>query len=233
MSPSYFADGVLETLKHVETAIEALKVVVSKSPELTALYRLRNELQGKIKAFVGTLGLLQSMPNGGVGVWVINTPTNKYYQYLRTEIFRGDTFVHFVRPDGSYNIEAKSFDKSYRLATPSEVEQHEDFLLKKYGRTSFINVKGKPDVVISVKVEASEKMQSPKAKPSIDPTQCEFYMVTCTGEHGSKVRHARYELAEKEAMRIANVKKHPAWIVGVVAKIEPEVKTTFNVKKSW
>jgi hypothetical protein len=234
MSPNYYADGVLETLKNIENAITTLKQVVSKSPELTSLYRLRNELQEKVKAFVGTLGLLQSMPNSGVGVWIINEQTNKYYQYLRTELFRRDTFVFFVRPDGEYNVIHSAFDKHYRLATPSEVEQHEAFLLKKHGQTSFVN--GRQPLTVPVnEINNLKNLVTIKRvdKPSIDPSKCEFYMVTCTGEKGSKVRHLDYKDAEKEAMRVASMKNHSAWVVGVVAKIEPEVKTTFNVKKSW
>jgi hypothetical protein len=48
-----------------------------------------------------------------------------------------------------------------------------------------------------------------------------FYMVTCRGIKGSVVRHTTYDEAVKEAKRIAKREDHPAWVVGVVAKINP------------
>ena len=56
---------------------------------------------------------------------------------------------------------------------------------------------------------------------TFNPLNCEFYMVTCLGDKGSKVRHADYDTAVKEAKRIAKIENHPAWVVGVVAKINP------------
>ena len=229
MSPNHYADGVLRTLEYIEKTIASLRLIVSKSPELTALYRVRNELQEKVKAFVGTLGMLQAMPNGGVGTWVIDMDSNKYYQFFKSDLFRNGIYVYMVRPDAEINVDVNSFNNSYRLATPSEVEQHEVFLNKKYGQISFV----KTAQPITVPVNQIKNLKNIVNKPSIDPTQCEFYMVTCTGQRGAKVRHTRYDLAEKEALRVANEMNHAAWVVGVVAKIEPEVKTTYNVKKSW
>jgi hypothetical protein len=63
----------------------------------------------------------------------------------------------------------------------------------------------------------------------IDPKKCDFYMVTVTGEHGSKVRHDRYENAIKEATRLAKIQNHKAWVTGVVAIVEP-IKQEVQVK---
>lgn len=63
----------------------------------------------------------------------------------------------------------------------------------------------------------------------IDPKKCDFYMVTVTGEHGSKVRHDNYDNAIKEATRLAKTKNHKAWVTGVVAVVEP-IKQEIQVK---
>jgi hypothetical protein len=62
--------------------------------------------------------------------------------------------------------------------------------------------------------------------------KCDFYMVTCTGLHGSKVRHTSYEEAETEAIRVAKKRNHEAWIVGVVASVKPVVKTEIKMTPS-
>lgn len=235
MTPSFYAEGLLETLKHIDNAIKSASVVVSAdSPLMKNLFAYRNDILDKLSPWIKPLGQVLSQINNGLGTWVINTEDNKYYQFIDTTSRGGGLYVNLIRHNGNVMFEtsARVFDKLFRLADPLEVTQHEEFLMNKIGRKTLVSLKGKPDVT-SVKVAVTEKTQTPVSKPSIDPSKCEFYMVTCTGQHGSKVRHTSYELAEKEAMRIANVKKHPAWVVGVVAKIEPEVKTTFNVKKSW
>jgi len=66
-----------------------------------------------------------------------------------------------------------------------------------------------------------EISQPVTASTTIDPFKCEFYMVTCRGINGSKVRHTTYDEAIKEAKRIAKREDHPAWVVGVLAKINP------------
>jgi hypothetical protein len=54
-----------------------------------------------------------------------------------------------------------------------------------------------------------------------NPKDCEFYMVTCKGVHGSKVRHSTYQQALAEAKRVARKENHPAWVVGVVERVNP------------
>lgn len=58
----------------------------------------------------------------------------------------------------------------------------------------------------------------------------EFYMVTCRGVHGAKVRHESFERAVSEAKRIAKKEQHQTWIVGVVATVEPKVEVTTELK---
>lgn len=61
----------------------------------------------------------------------------------------------------------------------------------------------------------------------------EFYMLTCTGEHGSKVRQPNFDVAVKEAHRIAKKQKHRVSILGVVAVVDPiqvEVQTELHIR---
>jgi len=59
-------------------------------------------------------------------------------------------------------------------------------------------------------------------KDFIDPKSCEFYMVTCKGTNGAKMRHTNYNVAVSEAQRIANKENHETWVVGVVKKVNPK-----------
>lgn len=69
--------------------------------------------------------------------------------------------------------------------------------------------------------ETVTRSSSTNKAVSIDPLKCEFYMVTCRGDIGSKKRHTNYDVAIEEAKRIAKLENHPTWVVGVVAKIIP------------
>ena len=234
MTPSYYVDGLIATLANIDNSIKTLSMVMDDNkPDYRNLLALRESIIEKIEGWASPLGLVLSQKNHGLGTWVINKQSGKYYQFESTTSRQGQLMVNLVRHNGSLEIITDQYNKEFRMANPAEVAQHEKFLADKFGRTTLVSVKGKPDIATSVKVKPTEKMQSPVGKPSIDPSKCDFYMVTCTGQYGSRVRHDNYESAEKEALRVANLKKHSAWIVGVVAKIEPEVKTTFNVKKSW
>jgi len=110
----------------------------------------------------------------------------------------------------TFEFDLVEFILDSRLALKHEVEQHIEFM-NRTGKQYL-----KPLEVI---------------KGSFNPNKCEFYMVTCRGQMGTKVRHNTYELAEKEAIRIAGVENHETWILGVVAKVKP--KTTLEVNKRF
>lgn len=137
--------------------------------------------------------------------WVILKAKNMYYQFY-VHGFNKNT-VGLKRNGVTVWVDTSVFNAEYRLATPSEVKQHEEFL-----RTKNI-----------IKTDAY-KVKHDKPYSTFDPTKCDFYMVTCTGLHGSKVRHATYGEAETEAIRIAKKRNHEAWIVGVVASVKPVIK---------
>jgi hypothetical protein len=63
-------------------------------------------------------------------------------------------------------------------------------------------------------------------KSPFDITKCDFYLVTCRGIMGAKVRHTDYATAEKEAIRIAKKENHETWVLGVVSSIKPSIETT-------
>lgn len=153
------------------------------------------------------------------GTWVIlkNDGNGVYYQFdgfgLTTtkgvRLLRNATISHV--PTGTFNA-------NFKIATPSEVNQHLAYLSTKNIKVGLISIKGE------------------KQTNLIDPTKCEFYMVTCRGIRGAKKRHTTYEAAETEAIAIAKSENHETWIVGVVASIKPVTKTvvetSYQVKKA-
>lgn len=89
----------------------------------------------------------------------------------------------------------------------------------KEGGIDFIPMYVKPKPV----KDASGSMSTPANSHSkgFDPKNCEFYMVTCRGNYGAKIRHTDYQEAVDEAQRIATRENHPCWVVGVVTKVNP------------
>ena len=49
----------------------------------------------------------------------------------------------------------------------------------------------------------------------------EFYMLTVSGEYGSKVRHETYDIAFKEAKRLAKKTNHEVYLMGINSIIQP------------
>jgi len=129
--------------------------------------------------------------------WVIEKSKNKYYQYLNHA-------THVVSLKRGHEFEypkIEEFNKNFRLATKEEVFQHENFLLSKQMR--------------------EEQEEEEKLNPK--PTLPEFYMLTVNGDKGSIVRHATYECASQEAIRLAKRENNRVHIMGVVGIVEPKV----------
>jgi hypothetical protein len=131
------------------------------------------------------------------GTWVIKN--NTYYQLLDAN----ELEVSLLRKTTKCKVSFFEFTKEFTIATPSQAKQHEAFL-----RSQFIY-----PVANAYKVEHKQSY--------FDPKDCEFYMVTCKGVHGSKVRHSTYQQALAEAKRVARKENHPAWVVGVVERVNP------------
>ncbi len=132
------------------------------------------------------------------GTWVIKSKNNTYYQFVSAN----EHEVTLFRKGTENKVSFFEFTKEFRVANDAEVEQHQAFL-----NSQFIHL--------------ANAYKAEHKQTYLDPKDCEFYMVTCTGVHGSKVRHASYGQAMTEAKRIARKMNHPAWVVGVVAKVNP------------
>jgi hypothetical protein len=141
-------------------------------------------------------------------IWVINNGIGRYYQFVCID---GDK-VRLGRFGQTFSLDKNDFDNSFRIATEDEIKQHLRYLKSK--DLFFI------DEQLAHLEKMNEQLSTPK-KHMIDPTKCDFYMVTVTGEFGSKVRHDNYDKAIKEATRLAKVQNHKAWVTGVVAIVEP------------
>lgn len=136
------------------------------------------------------------------GTWVIKSSNNTYHLFVRTNRYA----VTLSRKGVESKVSFGEFIKDFRIANNVEVAQHEAFLRSQ----------------LTVKITSpSNSIPTSSVVNDFNQFNCEFYMVTCTGTHGAKVRHSTYREAHLEAKRIAKKMNHPAWVVGVVGKINP------------
>lgn len=135
--------------------------------------------------------------NHSTNNWVIEIAKNKYYQVMDSpKAIKSAQRVHLKRKGLSSWIRPSVFNEEYRCATSDEAKKHEAFLWSQEHKITF------------------NKNIGPNPK-------CDFYMITCKGVHGTKVRHATYDLALQEAKRISSKEEAPAYILGVVATVSP------------
>ena len=173
-------------------------------------------------------------------LWVIDKNNNKYYQYKYTLM----NLIQLDRFGVDCTFGLNVFNDNFRIATSVEFKQHIEHLErtgKFYIKQNFTQRVDQREAsehkVLNLDfaslyqnevlgIDAQKEISKPcdLSEPmvhTIDPKKCDFYMVTVTGEHGSKVRHDNYDIAIKEATRLAKKKNHKAWVTGVVAVIEP------------
>ena len=201
----------IETKKQIIKDIKRLLEEGSKDLSAHAKLGLLSEL----RALEASITLTKQVK---LSEWVILKSKNIYYQFY-LHGFNKNT-VALKRNGATSWIDVNVFNVDYRLATPSEAKQHVEFLQTK---------KIKSLDVTNVGFEAY-KVKHDKPYSTFDPMKCDFYMVTCTGLHGSKVRHTTYGEAEADAIRIAKNRNHEAWIVGVVASVKPVTETSQKIE---
>lgn len=165
-----------------------------------------------------------------VNDWVIEKKSNTYYQFKG--LSPNETATWLGRHGHTSPTLTLEFNKEFRLANADEIKQHENFLTitnKMFVPRKIDNSTG--GTTKNVTIFAKEHKEI--VKPSFDITKCDFYLVTCRGLMGAKVRHLDYATAEKEAKRISEKENHETWILGVVASVKPVSKTevSFIVKK--
>lgn len=174
-------------------------------------------------------------------LWMIEKITNKYYQFVGFGL--GDN-ITISRRGVSYAVSRSHFNNTFRIATSVEIKQHIEHLEttgRHYIKQNFTQRVDQREAsehkVLNLDfaslyqnevlgIDAQKEMSKPcdLSEPmvhTIDPKKCDFYMVTVTGEFGTKVRHDNYNNAIKEATRLAKKQNHKAWVTGVVAVIEP------------
>jgi hypothetical protein len=175
--------------------------------------------------------------------WVIID--NKYYQFVEISLDKGSALLS--RHNTLTPISVKDFNKKFRLANKSEVEQHIEFLNKKC--FSYLKDFKSPGVGIDGgcaytnhfrnQLEKINNIKKVTSVPAFDWNGTstpknnlpEFYMVTVKGLTGTKFRHESYDAAEKEAKRLAKSENHRAHIMGVVAIVDPIVEVSFEVTR--
>ena len=174
-------------------------------------------------------------------LWVIEKETNTYYQFVGFA-WGDDIDIHISRHGVSCGLTSSSFNSGFRIATSVEYKQHIEHLErtgKSYIKQDFtqrveqreaserkvVNLDFASLYQNNVFFEGKHNSEYDRMVKdmvhTIDPKKCDFYMVTVTGEFGTKVRHDNYDNAIKEATRLAKKQNHKAWVTGVVAVIEP------------
>ncbi len=124
-------------------------------------------------------------------------------KYYQYYRYLGDGHA-MTRKGVNTTVSLKDFENDFRLATPSEEKQHLAFLGAKANivKTHEFNTK-----------------------------KCDFYLITVTGQYGTKKRHTTYDEAEKEAIRLCKQENHEAFILGVVASVKPIQTITHEIKQ--
>lgn len=156
-------------------------------------------------------------------LWVIDTRDNKnmYYQVR----FVSDCSITLIRYGTVSTVHFGDFNDNFRIASTKEFKQHIEFCIRT--RREFTD----NNPMVTAKIDGARCNMPVEKVHTIDPMKCDFYMVTCQGLMGAKVRHYEYAKAEKEAKRIAKMNNHETWIVGVVASVKPKevVVTTTTI----
>ncbi len=203
--------------KRKEVALETI------NHQIAVLEKIRESIKNELNAGKSLVDDIRYRLSDNVikTDWVIEKDTNTYYQFLS----RNNVGVGITRHNATRAIEINDFNKNFRLAKAIEVKQHKAYLTSK--GIKFL------DTPLNITLKGESKTRNDMSlktvfndgliKTDFDPMKCDFYMVTCTGQNGSKVRHPDYESAEKEAIRVAKLKEHQSWVVGVVATVKPVV----------
>lgn len=211
-----------------------------KTEHLKALESEMTHLEGLVSQ-MSLVDTIQEKGQNAYGTWVIVKDKNVYYQFNR--VGESSKLVYIARNGTDTWASIEKFNKDFRLATPSEVKQHLEFLAQK-GLDALVK-KHKPLIKpapkwpftvppVRIKGDLISFVESiNKFKIPFDPMKCDFYMVTCRGLRGAKVRHKTYEEAEQVAIDLAKSENHETWIVGVVASVKPVTETVIKttVKK--
>ena len=200
-----------------------MKSLKSLNEQLEATKKAIRKIKSDFFEFIKT-------GNVKCGDWyILNKNDNKvYYQYSH---ILGTEIVRLRRHSKNVDITIDEFLSNYVKATEYEAYQHINFLLKRgddfinknivsnktTGFFDFLNeyvgdIFQNPNFILSNNDEVNDLINRKK---------CEFYMVTCRGNYGAKIRHSNYDNAVLEAERIAKRENHPTWVVGVVKKINP------------
>lgn len=214
MSFNNFIDQQKESIIECNQAINKLNQLTGMQSVVATIIKVREALVESVKSAIPLNEMVTK------GTWIINKYTNTYYQYIGDSI--GGKISYLKRNGIDKPIDTKVLNNDYRLADASEVKQHLEFLASK-----------RPNIAKIILPIESYKVKHDKNPytPTFDPMKCDFYMVTCRGNHGAKIRHKSYAEAETEAIKIAKSENHETWIVGVVASVKPVIEVTTKVNK--
>ena len=192
------------------------------SEDTTAISLIDQQIKDleKMKAKLLKKQTLSQIVKGKAWLWVIDDRNNTYYQVS----FVSDCSVTLKRYGAIYTVHFGEFNDNYRIASSKEFKQHIEFCTSNGKVFTDNNAKLTQEFVEKFNVPVSLEPTN-----TFDPMKCDFYMVTCRGLMGAKVRHRSYESAEREAIRIAKLNNHETWVVGVVASVKPVEKVVKTI----
>ena len=215
---------ILKLSKVVETIKENGSLYNTVSKKGLGTWVIETE-EHRMYQYIGTSGNYVVLQRHGKNLNILHSNFNRYFHLATpTEIQRheiylnskglpkfGDEVVerYTLKDEFKHMIKAATLlAKVTKLPTSFSNTSLIYSNLKEAGALEWFNKE-------TISVNAGEKVNT------FNPLNCEFYMVTCLGDKGSKVRHTKYDDAIKEAKRVAKLENHPAWVVGVVAMVNP------------
>jgi len=181
--------------------------------------------EGRMYQYVGSTGNEVVLQRHGKNLNILRVNFNTYYHLATpTEVQRHEIYLKSkgLAKFGDEVVETYTLKDEFKhMVKAATLLAKVATLPTSFSNTSSIYSNLKEAGALEWFNKETISITTGKKVDGFDPLNCEFYMVTCLGDKGSKVRHADYDTAVKEANRIAKLNQHPAWVVGVVAKINP------------
>lgn len=181
----------------------------NETKTLEALDRAIEDLNKAKQALIDKMPILSRLKKND---WVIDKRTNSHSQFV--DIKHG--IINLVRYSGTRTLAPDVLNENFTIATPEQIEKH----------LRFLNSKGlwyvdKKVVILDYSGELAKSIPATSHYPKSKIDVPEFYLITVKGEQGAKVRHESFDVAVREAKRLAKKTNHRAHIMGVVGIIEP------------
>ncbi len=198
-----------------------LSAIIFSLNQVSGLDETSNRMVEKAIALANALAEMSVLERFKDTPWVIkqNTTNPTYYQQVSVI---GDV-VTLSRQGKTSSLHYKVYMKEFRQANEAEVIQH----------LNYLNLSNRPylqKITDSVPAVSHNEQPAVKVLKLTKPADANFYCVTLKQGRGCTKYHETYEQAEKEATRLSKQESKPAYILGVVGKVEVVPTTTYETK---